>query len=191
MQNVHHLECFLFYKSCFSNLKKSPSQPKNLGKKELYINLKEKKNIGKCSQTTAYEDMVFSGMSNFIVNDKQHYVFTLYGQNIFPANPVPRQTQFSGQPSFPAKSVSRPTQFPGQRSFPAKPVIRPNQFPDQTSYPAKPVSLPNQYWMQELFKFLMQMSFVSYWHILKISYTHIFATILFCSKRKKKKSKCG
>ena len=105
---------------------------------------------------------------------------------LFMAKTLSRPTQFPGKPSFPANPVSRPNQFPGQPSFPAKPVSRPNQFPDQTSYPAKPVSLPNQYWMQELFKFLMQMSFVSYWHILKISYTHIFATILFCSKRKKK-----
>ena len=53
----------------------------------------------------------------------------------------------------------------------------------------KQVSLPNQHWMQKFFKFLMQKSFVSYQHILEISYTHIFATLLFCSKGKKNKIK--
>ena len=50
----------------------------------------------------------------------------------------------------------------------------------------KQISLQNQYWMPQFFKFIMQKPFASYWHFLKISYTHIFATILFCSKSKKK-----
>ena len=37
----------------------------------------------------------------------------------------------------------------------------------------------NQFPSQKLFKFLMQKSFVSHWHVLKLSYTHIF-----CSKSK-------
>ena len=66
--------------------------------------------------------------------------------------------------------------------FPAKAVSLPNQSPCQTSPPAKPA-----YWMQKLFKPLIQKSFVSHQHILEISYTHILATILFCSKDKKNK----
>ena len=51
---------------------------------------------------------------------------------------------------------------------------------------AKADFLRNQYWMQNFFKFILQMLLVSYWHILKISCTHIFTTGLFCSTSKKK-----
>ena len=67
-----------------------------------------------------------------------------------------------------------------------------NQFPCETSFPAKPNSLGNQFPCETSFpttyktSLIFLISIVS-WLIFKISYTHIFATILLCSKSKKKK----
>ena len=71
--------------------------------------------------------------------------------------------------------------FPYKTSFPLKPVSLRNQLSRETSFSAKPASLRNQYWMQKLIKFLMEKSFLSYWRVLKKSYTHIFTAILFRS----------
>ena len=112
-------------------------------------------------------------------------------QTSFPAKPVSLPNQSPYQTSFPAKPAALPNQFPCQTSFPAKPVSPPNQFPCQTSFPAKPVSPPNQFPCQTSFpatcktSLIYLISLVS-WLVFKISYTHIFATILLCSKSQKK-----
>ena len=111
----------------------------------------------------------------------------------FPAKPVSLRNQFPCETSFPAKPVSLRNQFPCETSFPAKPVSLRNQFPCETSFPAKPVSLRNQFPCNLRNQFpctcktslIYLISLIS-WLIFKISYPHIFAIVLLCSKSKTK-----